>query len=84
MWRDELREVEGQNALLAELAVLQLEAAAAQADQQAEAAGGDDPAPPDAPAVAEVDERVADEADQQTGDGAEHSRHKGEQAVLDR
>jgi len=79
---DDLGQVEAQDLLLAEDALGELDLLCGKADQQTENAGGDDPAPPHTPAVAEVDESVADEADEGAGNRSEQDCHEGQKAVL--
>ena len=79
---NDLGDVELHETLLAHLSLVHLEGLGSEAHQQTEHAGSDDPAPPHAPAVAEVDEGMTDEAHESAGDGAEHHGHEGQQTVL--
>ena len=81
----DLEQVEHKNVFLPEFTVCKPNAFRNQPHQEPKAGGRDgrdNPAPPDAPAVAEVNQRMADQADQQPGYGAEKCSHKCEQAVL--
>ena len=66
---DRLPDIEADGVVLGELAVLKRILAGQEADGAAEEGGSDDPAPPYAPAVAEVDEKMPDQARKQSGDG---------------
>ena len=79
---DYLEEVEGDDPPLSEFAVLDRQSGSDQSDQSTEACGCDHPAPPDAPAIAEIDQSMSDQADQRTGNRAEDRCHKGQQTIL--
>ena len=78
-----LIDVERNDALAVELLRGELYVVLGDADHKAEYGRCDDPAPPDAPAVTEVDQGVADEAGQQRDEGAECGAEQRQHAVLD-
>ena len=69
--------------LLAELAFLQVQLLGEQAHHNTHKGGGDDPAPPGAAAPGQVDEGVADEADQAADHGAVHGSQQGQRRTAD-
>ena len=66
---DDLADVEGQDGLLADL-MMQLAGGTGNTHHQAVNGRSDDPAPPHAPAKAEVDEGMTDQTHQGAGQGA--------------
>ena len=74
---NQLNQVELDQAILADLALFQLQSLGGNAHQQAEDSRSDDPAPPHAPAVAEVDQSVTDQTNQSASDGTEDDTEEG-------
>ena len=80
---DDLDNVELDEALLADLVFLDFQQLCTETCQQTEGCGSQNPAPPHAPAEAEVNEGMADEANECTGQRAVNNCHKCQQTVLD-
>ena len=78
----QLSYIELNQPLLAHFGLVHLQKLSGQTHQQTKDTGSDDPAPPYAPACAEVDEGVTDQAYQSTGYGAVDHGKEGQQAVL--
>ena len=73
---------EGGDLTLVEVALLHIQLLGKQADDHAGESGGDDPAPPRNAAPRQVDEGMADEADQGAGHRAVHGGQQTEHRVL--
>ena len=73
---------EGGDLTLVEVALLHIQLLGKQADDHAGEGGGDDPAPPRDAAPGQVDEGMADEADQGAGHRAVHGGQQTEHRVL--
>ena len=78
----QLRDIKLDQALPAQLTFLHFQRSGSQTHQQSEYAGSDDPAPPHAPAVAEVDQSMSDEAHQSARHGTINHCQECQQAVL--
>ena len=79
---DDLEQVKGDDSLCVKLTLIQFQTGSDQSDHCAKTCGSNDPAPLDSPAVAEVDQCVANETDERAGDRSEQCRHKCQQAIL--
>ena len=80
--RDHVGDGVGHNVLLAKLALVDVQLLGKQADHDAHKRGRDHPAPPRAAAPAQVNQRVADKADQAARHRAVHRRQQTEHRIL--
>ena len=69
--------------LLCSEALLNIDFLCAKAHYKTCNAAGDYPAPPDSPAIGEVDEGMADESDEDTCNWSEEGSHKCQETILD-
>ena len=72
----------GDDLAFIEVAFLQIQLLGEQADHHAGEGRGDDPAPPRDAAPGQVDQRMADEADQAAGHGAVHGSQQAQHGIL--